>query len=33
MRMQAAYDLKKVQQNRKVMEKVARIVPLKHEAA
>ena len=33
MRMQAAHDLKKVQQNRRAMEKVARIIPLKHEAA
>lgn len=33
MRMQAAYDLKKVQQDRRLMAKVARIVPLKHVAA
>jgi antitoxin HigA-1 len=29
MRLQAAYDLKKVEQNKKVMERVARIVPVK----
>jgi plasmid maintenance system antidote protein VapI len=29
MRLQAAYDLKKAEQNKKVMERVARIVPLK----
>lgn len=29
MRLQATYDLKKVAQNKKVMERVARIVPLK----
>jgi addiction module HigA family antidote len=29
MRLQAAYDLKKVEQNKKVMQRVARIVPLK----
>ena len=29
MRLQAAYDLRKAEQNRKVMERVARIVPLK----
>src|SRR5450432_4923632 len=29
MRLQAEYDLKKAAQNRKVMERVARIVPLK----
>jgi hypothetical protein len=29
MRLQAAYDLKKAEQNRKVMQRVARIVPLK----
>jgi len=29
MRLQAAYDLKKAEQNRKVMDRVARIVPLK----
>jgi plasmid maintenance system antidote protein VapI len=29
MRLQAAYDLKKAQQNKKVMERVARIVPVK----
>ena len=29
MRLPAAYDLKKVEQNKKVMERVARIVPLK----
>src|SRR5271155_4202495 len=29
MRLQAAYDLKKVEQNRKIMELVARIVPVK----
>ena len=28
MRLQAAYDLKKAEQNKKVMERVARIVPL-----
>jgi addiction module HigA family antidote len=31
MRLQAAYDLKKVEQNKKVMQRVARIVPLKVE--
>ena len=30
MRLQATYDLKKVEQNKKVMERVARIVPVKH---
>lgn len=30
MRLQAAYDLKKAEQNKKVMERVARIVPVKH---
>ena len=29
MRLQAAYDLKKAEQNKKVMERVARILPLK----
>ena len=29
MRLQAAYDLKKAEQNKKVMERVARIVPVK----
>jgi addiction module HigA family antidote len=29
MRLQAAYDLKKAEQNKKVMERVSRIVPLK----
>ncbi len=29
MRLQAAYDLKKAQQNTKVMERIARIVPVK----
>ena len=29
MRLQAAYDLKKAERNKKVMERVARIVPLK----
>jgi addiction module HigA family antidote len=29
MRLQAAYDLKKVEQNKKVMQRVARIVPVK----
>jgi len=29
MRLQAAYDLKKAEQNKKIMERVARIVPLK----
>ena len=29
MRLQAAYDLKKAEQNKKVMERVARIVPAK----
>jgi addiction module HigA family antidote len=29
MRLQAAWDLKKAEQNKKVMERVARIVPLK----
>jgi plasmid maintenance system antidote protein VapI len=29
MRLQAAYDLKKAQQNKKVMERVERIVPVK----
>jgi addiction module HigA family antidote len=29
MRLQAAYDLKKAEQDKKVMERVARIVPLK----
>jgi addiction module HigA family antidote len=29
MRLQAAYDLKKAEQNKKVMERVTRIVPLK----
>src|ERR1700688_236632 len=29
MRLQAAYDLKKTEQNKKVMERVARIVPVK----
>jgi hypothetical protein len=29
MRLEAAYDLKKAQQNKKVMERVARIVPVK----
>jgi plasmid maintenance system antidote protein VapI len=29
MRLQAAYDLKEAGQNKKVMERVARIVPLK----
>lgn len=29
MRLQAAYDLKKVEQNKKVMRRVARIVPVK----
>ena len=29
MRLQAAYDLKKAEQNKKVMERVARIVPLR----
>jgi hypothetical protein len=28
MRLQAAYDLKKAEQNKKVMERVARIVPV-----
>jgi plasmid maintenance system antidote protein VapI len=30
MRLQAAYDLKQAQQNKKLMERVARIVPVKH---
>ena len=29
MRLQAAYDLKKAEQNKKVMERVARIIPVK----
>jgi plasmid maintenance system antidote protein VapI len=29
MRLQAAYDLKKAEQNKKVMERIARIVPVK----
>ena len=29
MRLQEAYDLKKARQNKKVMERIARIVPLK----
>jgi plasmid maintenance system antidote protein VapI len=29
MRLQAAYDLKKAEQNKKVMRRVARIVPVK----
>ena len=29
MRLQAAYDLKKAEQNKKVMERVARVVPVK----
>ena len=29
MRLQAAYDLKKAEQNKRVMERVARIVPIK----
>jgi len=29
MRLQAAYDLKKAAQNKKVMDRVARILPLK----
>jgi plasmid maintenance system antidote protein VapI len=29
MRLQATYDLKKAEQNKKVMERVSRIVPLK----
>ena len=29
MRLQAAYDLKKAEQNKKLMERVARIVPVK----
>ena len=29
MRLQAAYDLKRVEQNKKIMERVARIVPVK----
>src|SRR5215467_2777670 len=33
MRLQAAYDLKKAEKNRKVMERVARIVPVKPVAA
>lgn len=33
MRMQAAYDLKKIEQNKQAMESVARIVPVKHHAA
>src|SRR5712692_9400958 len=31
MRLQAAYDLKKAEQNKKVMERVARIVPMQDE--
>ena len=30
MRLQAAYDLKQAQQNKKLMERVARSVPVKH---
>lgn len=30
MRLQATYDLKKAEQNKKVMDRVARIVPVKH---
>ena len=29
MRLQAAYDLKKAEQNKKIMKRVARIVPVK----
>jgi antitoxin HigA-1 len=29
MRLQAAYDLKKIEQNKKVMQRIARIVPVK----
>jgi plasmid maintenance system antidote protein VapI len=32
MRLQAEYDLKKAAQNKKVMERVAQIVPVKPEA-
>ena len=32
MRLQAAYDLKKAEQNKRVMERVARIVPVKTRA-
>ncbi len=32
MRLQAAYDLKKAEQNKKVMQRVARIVPVKPDA-
>ena len=30
MRLQATYDLKKVERNKKVMDRIARIVPVKH---